>query len=203
MKKTIALLLLCVFILSGCTQPNTNENLSKSSVSADTLFNEFLSKKINAVNKNGDSITLDEYSDNGSKSSYHRYAIYDMNGDGIQELIIKTPYKFDIFWVKNGQVTLWYQGTNYTKPLNNMTLLSERQGAAPDHTDYIFISLNYQGDEAFRMEFSKYASTNFQGVQYNEKYLINNVEVNKEVYSSLTESLVTANDDKIIWYELP
>ena len=150
MKKIVALFLLFTFALCGCNQSSINETTSSENIVADTLYNEFLSKKINALDKNGNTITLESYLDDLPENAWRKYAIYDMNGDSIPELIIKTGRSFDIFWIKNDKVTLWYQGTNYTKPLNNMALLSEREGAAPEHTDYIYYVLGYQGEEVLK-----------------------------------------------------
>ena len=186
----------------GTFSDNIIEKPSSESIAADTLYNKFLSKKINALDKNDNTITPDEYFNNESKNTYHQYAIYDMNGDDIPELIIKTVKGLDIFWIKNDKVTLWYQGTNYTKPLNNMALLSERKGAAPEHADYIFILLGYQGNEIFRMEFSEYSPAETYGVQYTQKYYINNTETTKEVYDVITQPLLTESDNKIVWNEL-
>ena len=210
MKKiTILFISLCLMLmLTACRQSegtfsdNIIEKPSSESIAADTLYNKFLSKKVNAIDKNGNTITLDEYFNNESKNIYHQYAIYDMNGDDIPELIIKTVKGLDIFWIKNDKVTLWYQGTNYTKPLNNMALLSERKGTAPEHTDYIYTLLDYQGDEIFRMEFSRYSPAEIYGVQYTEKYYINNTETTKELYDVITQPLLTESDNKIVWNEL-
>lgn len=210
MKKIsiLFMLLFLIFMLTACKQSertfsdNIIEKPSSESIAADTLYNKFLSKKINALDKNGNTITLDEYFNDESKNTYHQYAIYDMNGDDIPELIIRTVKGLDIFWIKNDKVTLWYQGTNYTKPLNNMGLLLERKGSAPEHTDYIFILLNYQGNEIFRMEFSEYSPAETYGVQYTEKYYINNIETTKEIYDVITQPLLTESDNKIVWNEL-
>lgn len=211
MKKiTILFISLClILMLTACRQSegtlsnNIIEKPSSESIAADTLYNKFLSKKINAVDKNGGAITLESYLDDLPENAWRKYAIYDMNGDSIPELIIKTGRSFDIFWIKNDKVTLWYQGTNYTKPLNNMALLSEREGAAPEHIDYIYYVLGYQGEEVLKIEFSKYSASELQGIQYDEEYLINNTEVTEQIYNSFTEPLLTVSDDKITWKELP
>lgn len=189
-------------MLTACKQPSWSVYESSNSNTFDALFNDFLSGEKNAVDKDGNIISLEKYLNDNSEGTNNQYAIYDMNGDDVPELIIKTADGLDVFWIKNDKVTLWYQGTNYTKPLNNMALLSERKGAAPEHVDYIYLILGYRGEEIFKMEFSKYSASELQGVQYDEKYLINNIEVNEQIYNSLTEPLLAVNDDKIIWKEL-
>lgn len=206
MKKWMSLvfvgILLFSFALCSCDQAITNKISSSKNTSADTLYNEFLSKKTNAIDKNGNTIMFEAYLNSESKNIYFQYAIYDMNGDDVPELIIKTVDGLDIFWIKNDKVTLWYQGTSYTKPLNNMALLSERKGGAPEHVDYTYFILGYQGEEVFKIEFSKYSDSSLQGVQYEKKYFINNIEVNEQIYNSLTGPLLTVNDDKLTWKEL-
>ena len=56
MKKIVALFLLFTFALCGCNQSSINETTSSENIVADTLYNEFLSKKTNAVDKNGNTI---------------------------------------------------------------------------------------------------------------------------------------------------
>ena len=186
-------------MLSGCKQTEFKNNPSSNDISSDTLYSDFLSQKTDAVDKNGNSISLKTYLESNSEN---KYAIYDMNGDDNPELLIKTPNKLDIYWIKNNKVTLWYEGTGYTKPLNNMALLSERKGGAPEHTDYIYCLLGYQGGEIFKIEFSKYSATQLNGVQYDEIYLVDNTEVTEEIYNSITQPLLSVNDNKIIWKEL-
>lgn len=130
------------------------------------------------------------------------YAVYDMNGDAIPELILKTAQEFLIYWIENGAVTLWHSDSAYTKPLNNGALLYVREGAAPEHTDYIYQVLGYRGEVIFKIEFSEYAAAEFQGINYDKQYYINSIEVPETVYDSVTENLLSINDEKIHWESL-
>ncbi len=201
--KKIALFLLSIFMLAGCDQADVNDDSSSKDISPEELYQDFISERINAVGKDGSDITLKDCMRNDPNAAYKEYAIYDMNGDEVPELIVKTSYEFNIFWVDDNQLTLWYHGTNYTKPLNNMALLSERPGGAPTHTDYIYIVLDYRGEEMFRLDFGEYSAVEIDGVQYDESYFINSVQVSEEVYDALTEPLLSVSDDKITWNDLP
>lgn len=208
MKKIVALFLLFTFALCGCNQSSINETTSSENRVTDTLYNEFLSKKTNAVDKNGNTITLDEYFNNESKNIYHQYAIYDMNGDDIPELIIKTVKGLDIFWIKNDKVTLWYQGTNYSKPLNNRAILYERSGGAPDNTIYQYIILDYTGEELLKISFSEYYGGDdpsfIERFGNNELYLINEQQVSKNIYENLCKTpILSIADDAIEWQDIP
>ena len=216
MKKIIILFtsLCLIFMLAACKQSeeilsdNTNEKTSSESIATDTLYNKFLSKKINALDKNGNTITLDEYFNDESKNTYHQYAIYDMNGDDIPELIIRTVKGLDIFWIKNDKVTLWYQGTNYSKPLNNRAILYERSGGAPDNTIYQYIILDYTGEEVLKISFSEYYGGDdpslLEHFDSSELYLINQQEVTKTIYENLCKTpILSIADDAIEWKDIP
>lgn len=216
MKKIsiLFMLLFLIFMLTACKQSertfsdNIIEKPSSESIATDTLYNKFLSKKINALDKNGNTITLDEYFNDESKNTYHQYAIYDMNGDDIPELIIRTVKGLDIFWIKNDKVTLWYQGTNYAKPLNNKAILYERPGGAPKHTDYQYIVLDYTGEEVLKISFSEYYGGDdpslLEHFDSSELYLINQQEVTKAIYEDLCKTpILSIADDAIEWKDIP
>lgn len=131
-----------------------------------------------------------------------KYAIYDMNGDAIPELIIRTRITLDIYWIYDNELIPWHFNVHYAKPLNNMALLYERAGGAPEHTDYMYIVLGYQGEELYCIEFSKYANET-QDPEYDYKYFINNTEVTKDTFNSLSELLLSIGDDKIEWKPFP
>lgn len=210
MKKITILfmLLFLIFMLTACKQPNFDQKSTSENITADVLYDEFLSKKINAVDKNGGAITLESYLDDLPENAWRKYAIYDMNGDSIPELIIKTGRSFDIFWIKNDKVTLWYQGTNYAKPLNNKAILYERPGGAPKHTDYQYIVLDYTGEEVLKISFSEYYGGDdpsfIERFGNNELYLINEQQVSKTIYENLCKTpILNIADDDIEWKDIP
>ena len=195
-------------MLTACKQPNFDQKSTSENITADVLYDEFLSKKINAVDKNGGAITLESYLDDLPENAWRKYAIYDMNGDSIPELIIKTGRSFDIFWIKNDKVTLWYQGTNYAKPLNNKAILYERPGGAPKHTDYQYIVLDYTGEEVLKISFSEYYGGDdpsfIERFGNNELYLINEQQVSKTIYENLCKTpILNIADDDIEWKDIP
>lgn len=220
MKKFTALFLLLVFMLCGCNQPkdnnnsssdnqqsNTNNSSTKIEISTgneavDKLFGEFLSGEKSAVDKDGHTITINEYLDTTTENTYQKYAIYDMSGDNIPELIIKTPRAFDIFMIKNNAVTLWHSGAWYCKPLNNMAILYERPGGVPNHTDYQYYKLGPNGEEIEKITFSIYSGTEVSGVKYEETYYVNDEKATKELYDSTANPILALSDDNIVWKDL-
>ena len=198
MKKQVCLLLVVLLLsLTACKQPNENGEANKSE-EAITAFDAFLSGKRTALHKDGSTISIEEY----LESATGEYAIYDMNDDDVPELLIKTEHELSIFWLKENVLVLWHNNNAYAKPLNNMAILSTRTGTAPQHTDYVYLILDYQGNESYKLAFSEYAPTEYQDVSYPAKYLINGSEVSKEVYDSTTSSITGLSDDKILWKPL-
>lgn len=184
MRKTLILTFVIALLLCACSSPNANHESAptadeKKTVTAESLYEDF--------------ITQHEGNSGGS------YTMYDMNGDDVPELIIKTQLELLVYWVKDGAVVSWYSDTAYTSPLNDGTLLSVREGAAPKHTDYIYQVLNYEGEVVYKLEFSEYEAATFQDVQYVKKHYINGIEVSEAAYASITEDILRMKGDNILW----
>lgn len=175
-------------------------NTTDKDINYEEIYNDFLSGKSEAIDKDGFRRCLNVYLDE-DVSSYSNldYAIYDMNGDEIPELIIKHRISLDIFWIYNNELTLWYSTVQYVRPLNNMALLYERPGSAPEHTNYMYIVLDYYGEELYVIDFSEYIDWNCDGVSDDNRYYIDNAEVTKAIYDSLATQFLDISDDKIEW----
>lgn len=180
-------------------------NTTDKDVNYEEIYNNFLSGQIDAVGKNGshDNIYYYLQTDLPEDLQKYKYAIYDMNGDDIPELIIRSRISLHIFWIYNNELALWYDTVHYCRPLNNMALLYERPGGAPTHTYYMYFVLGYHGEELYRIEFAEYYDWVFEGVDYGEKYFINDTEVTKAIYDSLSERFLHISDDKIEWKPFP
>lgn len=84
---------------------------------AELLYEKFLSGEITAKGKNGETICIDTYLNNATQDYKGEYTVFDLNGDGIPELYIKTVRDCTIFWIKNDEVTVWRDEVNYSTPL--------------------------------------------------------------------------------------
>ena len=79
---------------------------------------KFLKGEISATDKEGEKVTIRDY----IRGDYNKYALYDMSGDGVAELIIRTGNGLTVFSIKEQELTVWYEGTTYEKPLNNRAI---------------------------------------------------------------------------------
>lgn len=153
-----------------------------------TLYNRFLSGKAEACDKQGGKLKISDLSDNNSTE----YAFYDINGDGKDELLVRSNLLY-IFWIKDNKVTLWHEDLNYVKILSDKTLLSAREGTAPEHTDYIYKILGYGGNELYKTEFSEYRSDT------SRKYFANGAEISENIYKSLFNKVLNSKTASVNW----
>lgn len=84
------------------------------------------------------------------------YYFHDMNGDGVDELHLKTSMAYFIYTIKDEKMSLWYQGTIYENPTQDGNIVYIRHGGAPTNQTVIYISLDENGNEEFRDTVAKY-----------------------------------------------
>ena len=125
-----------------------------------------------------------------------------MNGDDVPELLIQTSIPLLIYWIYDNKLTFWHSDAHYTKPLNNMAILYEWPGGAPEHINYMYIVLGYYGEELYSINFSEYSAFASNGIQYDALYFINSTKVLKETHEALSERFLNISDDKIKWSSL-
>jgi hypothetical protein len=151
----------------------------------------FLKGEISATDKDGRKVSIQDY----IRGDYNKYALYDMSGDAVPELIIRTGNGLTIFSIKEQELTVWYEGTVYEKPLNNRAIFYERPGGAPEHTTYQYIVLDHNGEELQRTSF-------VESYGDNAEYFINGERVSKTDYEDLYKSF-DLSDDGIVWKDIP
>ena len=154
----------------------------------EALYNRFFSGNTYAYDKQGVKLKITDLPDNNSTE----YAFYDINGDGKDELLVRSNLLY-IFWIKDNEVTLWHEDLNYVKILSDKTLLSAREGTAPERTDYIYKILGYGGNELYKTEFSEYRSDT------SRKYFANGAEISENVYKSLFNKVLNSKTASVNW----
>jgi len=134
--------------------------------------------------------------DNDEQIKYNQYALFDMNGDGIPELHVRSVADYYIFTYKDDKVVLWYVDVAYSYPLNNGAVLYMRPGGGPTHISYQYTLFNFYGEEIYQITFIKYDEN------YNEEeamFLFDDVELSKEDWDLLTERYFSIESDLIEW----
>lgn len=211
LKKTLYLLLSFVFLfaLNACGQNNTSTPAPAANDDALAAYDNFLAGSINAQDLKHEIsdgvVTIKDISLEPDLKTY--YAIFDMNGDGIQELHLRPIVGgiYAIFTYLDGQMVLWHDGPDYESPLNNGAILYERDGAAPTHINYYYLVLDSDGSEISKVYFSKYHSVDERGLTESTDYDVfrfEDKEVSEDEWNSLTNKYLTNSSDLIIWNEL-
>ena len=178
---------------------NSSQTLSDAAIQA---YSEFLDGKIDAQTDEGPLsiyhiFASEEYSENDM------YAYYDMNGDSIPELHIRSENSmlYQIFTYTSGQVVPWGDSlfTLHCRPTDDRTLFYTRYGAAPPHITYQYFIFDYWGNEILRIYFEKY-DINYNNV-YDERddYLFQDVLVTKEQWDLLTQPFMDVSYERIDW----
>ena len=208
MRKLVCLFLACLLLLSmtACKQtPDTVPTETTESteppteakiLTAEELYRDFLAGRLQATDGSGNPFSAEKYT---QQSGVAQYAIFDMNSDGTAELIVKTPWHFEILTAKDQTVTLWYEDAPYCRPLNNGAILYERPGGAPPHTDYRYTLLDEQGNGVYKLQFSQYAGEKAKDPY---KYYVNETEVTQAAYDAVTGEIFAIGDDQLIWNPL-
>jgi len=149
-----------------------------------------------------DSITTPKGEPN--KHYHTQYAMFDSNGDDIPELHVKSARYYDIFTYINDDMAVWQGMDRYVTALENGLFLC--------HTPYggynteQFFAVDYYGEKTMEMVFSRgpdYLSpfSDIGGYEITV-YLVNNIDVPKEIYDALREPYDSIEEiDWIVLYE--
>jgi len=158
------------------------------------LFNEFLSGERNT--ESGDSaIHLDDIF---RGDEWDKYAFFDMNGDSIPELHVRSSGLYFIIMCWKGDLIVWGGGWSYgCQPLNNGAILWERPGGANDTTSFSYYEFDFFGNEQMRVDFD--SSVTNDGTP---AYRFDGEFVTKEEWEILTKKYFSIGSDKIDWIAL-
>lgn len=211
MKKKISvvlLVLLVVFTLFGCrdnqNQSSDIEKLNSSEISqkeaeytpyinsddtkskeyndAIKAYNEFLNGKIDATDKNtNNTININEMTNINNLSGIGSFALFDMNWDGIPELLTRSLF-YDVFSYQNNQVLHWYNSFNImngpTTVLSNGAIFSTHDSTGTEYHYTTFTSDGATNTIKFQFVFIDYDKI---------EYYFQTKKVLKKEYDSLTK----------------
>jgi hypothetical protein len=183
------------YVFSGAD----NINQYTENIDTEGLFNGFLNGEQTVNFNNRRYLIYELVAEYGSNIEDLRYANFDMNGDKIPELHLKTPRLYLIFTVNDNEINLWREDSTYANPLNNGTILYERSGGAPAHIDYKYSVLDYYGNSLLEISFEKYSVNKGGTYDENSDYFFEGVKLQKEDWDRLTEKYLSLGYDMVEW----
>ena len=128
------------------------------------------------------------------------YGFYDMNHDGVVEMCVVGSGVYAYFTIKDDVVTVWSEiQSMYTYPLENGNLMFERHGGAPDHINYEYYELDFDGNIIKTISFNEWHPTAEDGSK--EEYFFNDNSVTKDEYSKLTKQYLDYEKAPIEWFD--
>jgi hypothetical protein len=200
--QKITVILISVLFMSACAI-NRKAELSSQEITLNhilTSYDEFLKGNI-SIQEEDKTIQIKDIFvfDNEVQQAYNQYALFDMNGDALPELHVRSVNSYDIFTYQEEQIKPWHTDVPYSRPQNNQSILYERIGGAPAHIDYKYKLFDFYGNHIFEISFSKYDSSNKGIYDENSLYIFDEVELAKEKWDSLTEKYLSIDDDLIQW----
>jgi len=130
---------------------------------------------------------------------FNKYAFYDMNGDGIPELLLWASGSCYILTINDDELAIWLDVYHYSRVLNSGNILNEVENAAPNHITYVYTIFDFNGNEKFSIEFAKYDDDENGKYDKDDTYYFDGVIVNKKTWDKLTKRYLNETDDKIEW----
>ena len=132
----------------------------------------------------------------------NKMALFDMTGNGVPELHLKSPSLYYILTIKDNKLIVWKTLWNNDELLNNGTFLHTRYGGAPNHIDYIYYILDSNGEELYRIDFNVYDDDENGSYGESDIYLFDGIEISMEQWVSLTKRYFEIGSEKIEWIKM-
>ena len=212
-KKVAKLMIICIpfvlllFVNSSCTLvSDENSDQFTGGTSENNLYDkalktysDFFAGKVDARSEHGKLSVNDSDVFQFDQKKLNKYAFYDMNGDGIPELLLWSSRLCYILAIEDSKLVVWYETTHYSKILNSGNELITVENMAPNHVSYEYNIFDNDGNIKHSISFEKYDDDN-NGI-YDEKdlYYFDNTSVGKSVWDALTKPYLNESDDKIVW----
>jgi len=217
MKKLLSLFLavLCLLILWGCgEQPAPPQETNSATTSPEenlndalSLYQDFLTGRIPDVLEYSDIDhfrhlnALDYIEHLQEKNAKGRYAFFDMNGDGIPELHIRSDHRYSILTWRNGEMLSWASPGIHAESLNNGAVLVTSFGMMLT-TRYTYIEYDFNGKEQLEISFGKMMANSVDGewiYDENSEYWFESEIVSMEEWDALTEPYLSIGLAAIEW----
>ncbi len=177
----LVLLILIILLFGSVILSNKNQEGSDHAV-----FAAFLEGKLQAVNADNEEYFVTDLLENAEG----KYLYCDIDGDGFDELHLRSDKNYYIINDKEGILHVIYEGTAYEYPVYQDELqgiLYFRQGGAPGHESYQFYRFDSQGQVQALLEFEWYDLNENGTMDTEDVYLLNQEEIKEEEWKEETQ----------------
>ena len=167
----------------------------------DDLFTSFLAGKVEAWDANNDMMY---YIADLLEDSEGLYLYFDIDGDGKDELHIRTHKYYSIVKDMEGILAVIYDGSSYEYPIkeeNLLGILYYRPGGAPTNEIYQYRVFDSQGEIQDIITFEWYDSNENVSMDEKDLYLLDNEEVSKQNWEEKTRLYRKANVSLEKWQD--
>ena len=123
------------------------------------------------------------------------YVYFDLTGDKIPELHVKSARYYYILSCEQGELFIWKDLSPYPHYylLNDGSFVSYRPGGGPLHDDYCYYTFDCCGEEICSIGFSRYDSNLNNVYDKGDEYFYGDDVVTKQEWESLTEDYLDSN----------
>ena len=144
--------------------------------------------------------------DNGFETIYindhfFQYAFFDMNNDGIPELLLGAFGADFILTYKDDGLVLWWTNQSWSGMsfiLENGDVLHRHGSAAPFHLSYVYLILDENGNENRRITFGRGMSDDKYGI-FDVFVFESEENLSEEEWKQRTERYFAVNEAEIEW----
>lgn len=205
--KRIIIFLSVISLLSSCGIHNTaNQNETRHiNKSVMSVYGGFLNGNREAKTENGNTMQISDVCSEFATSKFEaadQYAIFDMNGDDIPELHVRSGVEYHIFTYYNQELLLWHTYSSYSWPTDDHAILYTRYGGAPTHINYQYEVLDFWGNTSLLIEFAEGDINNDNIYDENDDYYFEGVEVTKSQWDVLTAKYLSSTSGSIVWKQM-
>jgi hypothetical protein len=210
-KTVISLIAIyAMFCLTGCDTPKTEVlpmsdpvettvDFGNECLNAVSAYTDFLLGK-SAVTYNDSVIACDVLTEVGN---HNRFALFDINRDGIPEMHVRTSRFFGSFTFRGGEMVLVYEGSPYDNLLNDGAVLYVREGGAPPHVSYQYRTFDGDFNIEDNIDFEKHDTDENEIYDGSDEYYYRSEKISFEEWFSLTDAWLTTGADAVQWFDYP
>ena len=205
MKKKLIIIAIMSILSTSCYGNQIavkNSDIQKTDIIELALnaYTDFLSGNIGANWEDSIIYVGDIYMYGSAElESRNMYALFDMNGDDIPELHVRSGQCGAVFSYYENGLKLWAMYPPYGQITNRKAIMAVRSSGAPPHITYRYQIFDFFGKVLLDTYFEIYDANNVHIYDENDLYLFENVEVSKEDWSALTEKYLADLSDMIEW----